>query len=105
MFGLIYFYPPHLLARPPQRWLRDLLRHHTFVPRIVTALFHILILVVDFFFVVPSFVTGIIDFATRELLLFIPSVPSSAYRWNGVPPSKEEYKQKYLVDEVHLVSR
>ncbi len=46
---------------------------------------------------------GVIDFAAREVLLFVPELPPSTYRWNGTPFSLEQYTADYGVTATYFV--
>lgn len=40
---------------------------------------------------------GLIDFKAKEFVLFVPDLPPSSYRWNGVPHAHEKYTAEYGV--------
>lgn len=40
---------------------------------------------------------GVVDFAAKEVLLFVPELPPSTYRWNGTPYPLEKYTADYGV--------
>ena len=46
---------------------------------------------------------GVIDFVTREVLLFVPELPPSTFRWNGTPHPLEKYTSDYGVNATFWV--
>ncbi|XP_059849331.1 xaa-Pro dipeptidase [Hypanus sabinus] len=45
---------------------------------------------------------GAVDVATGKSLLFVPKLPESYATWMGTIHSREHFKRKYAVDEVHF---